>query len=192
MNEWKRETYVLMYATLEANNQCNKKKRREEEKKRKTEKLWKDCSSTRQGIKSVWTRRTHTLHVFFSLDGRVVVVLSIRSFLVRTHFFVLVKRAFSLIFLFFLFIILEIELKACVTSGMINRMGKKKKRMSILEKKHTHYRRRQHLRSKNVGNKMLNIQFYDNVHRLTDTNPGEWNQSYYDWGFICYFSLFFT
>ncbi len=44
-----------MYATLEANNQCNKKKRREEKKKkkRKTEKLWQHCSSTRQGIKSV-------------------------------------------------------------------------------------------------------------------------------------------
>ncbi len=58
--------------------------------------------------------------------------------------------------------------------------GKEKKKNVYTWKKHTHFRRMQHLRSKNVGNKMLNIQFYDNVHRLTDTNPGEWNQSYYD------------
>jgi hypothetical protein len=90
--------------------------------------------SDRQRIKSVWTRRTHTLQSFLP-DGRVVVVVFfIRSFLVRTHFFVLVKRAFS-----FFFHHLEIELKACVTSGTINRMEKKKKKKECLysKKKHT-------------------------------------------------------
>ncbi len=46
MNE-KRETYVLMYATLEANSQCNQK--RKENKKKKKEGRLKNCgSNTRQ------------------------------------------------------------------------------------------------------------------------------------------------
>jgi hypothetical protein len=56
MNEKKKEMYVLMYATLEANSHCNKK-REGEKKRRKTEKLWQYRSSTsqtdRQRIKSV-------------------------------------------------------------------------------------------------------------------------------------------
>jgi len=51
MNEKKKETYVLMYATLKANSQCNEKR---EEKKRRL----KNCGSTarqpvRQRIMSV-------------------------------------------------------------------------------------------------------------------------------------------
>jgi hypothetical protein len=63
-----------MYATLEANSQCNKK----EEKKKED---WKIVTaplvnqSDRQRIKSMWTRRAYTLHVFFP-DGSMLLLYS--------------------------------------------------------------------------------------------------------------------
>ncbi len=146
MNEKKKEMYVLMYATLEANSHCNKK--REGEKK---EGRLKNCGNTaRQPVRQtdresrVCEHDERTRFTFFFLI--VVLLLMYSSFVLFS-----LDRTFCASktrILSFYFNHLEIELQACATSGSTNRIekigGKKKDNMSIVEK---NYITMKHLRS---------------------------------------------